>query len=328
MSEVTIIIPAYNAEESIAACLDSVLNQTYHNWKAIIADNGSTDTTSEIVTGYTAVDSRFSLIHVAEKGVSNARNAALDAADSKYICFVDSDDVIDSTYLEVLLSHKADLIVCGYAVDSYRLPNQLLSSECKCPPVVHFNFPDSYCENHMLQVFREGYMHFCWNKLYTLDIIKRNKIRFQTIPVNEDFIFTLEYLAKCRSTEVIKTPLYHWIRYEGRKSGVTSLPINLVEIYNYSQILLRELFKDYRAADQILYHTYELIVLKYYNAYQTTQITLKELRARLNEFKNNELVKSSFSAYTPCSRGDRVLYRLMKKGYFGFHYLLTQKLLK
>lgn len=89
---ISIIIPAYNAEQTILRCVQSVLVQTYENWELIFVDDGSKDGTLSLCRSFT--DERIKVLHKENGGVSSARNMGLDAASGEYITFIDSDDTV------------------------------------------------------------------------------------------------------------------------------------------------------------------------------------------------------------------------------------------
>lgn len=113
----SIIIPVYNVAPYLRECLDSVLAQTFTDWEAICVDDGSTDGSGAILDEYAAKDKRFRVIHQANAGVSAARNKALDVLNGEYVCFVDSDDKVDSCWLlfaRNLLSTKNDIAMMSF----------------------------------------------------------------------------------------------------------------------------------------------------------------------------------------------------------------------
>ena len=115
---VSVIVPAYNIENYISRCLDSLIAQTYRNLQIIVVDDGSTDKTGAIVNDYSAKDSRILPIHQQNKGVSSARLAGLEKIKGDYIGFVDGDDVAEPEMYEHLLAnaiqYNADISHCGY----------------------------------------------------------------------------------------------------------------------------------------------------------------------------------------------------------------------
>lgn len=96
---ISLIIPIYNVEKYLRECLDSILNWTFTNWEAILVDDGSPDHSGAICDEYASKDTRFTVIHKQNEGVSVARNVGLDIAKGEWCWFVDSDDVIDSNTL-------------------------------------------------------------------------------------------------------------------------------------------------------------------------------------------------------------------------------------
>ena len=90
---VSVIIPAYNAEKFIAKTLESVLFQTYLNIEVLVVDDGSTDTTAEIVKSFVQKDSRVSLLQQSNAGVAAARNLAIEKSKGEYIAPIDADDI-------------------------------------------------------------------------------------------------------------------------------------------------------------------------------------------------------------------------------------------
>ena len=101
-SLISIIVPVYNVESYLPYCLESISNQTYTHFEAILVDDGSTDTSGVICDDYCKKDTRFTVIHQENQWLSGARNTGLSAAKGDFFCFVDSDDYIHPRYLEVL----------------------------------------------------------------------------------------------------------------------------------------------------------------------------------------------------------------------------------
>lgn len=103
MSLISIIIPAYNSMEYLPDAIQSVLNQTFTNYKIIVVNDGSTDKTAQWVSQVS--DSRIHLISQPNRGKSAARNAGIKAAQTKYIAFLDADDIWEETKLERQLNY-------------------------------------------------------------------------------------------------------------------------------------------------------------------------------------------------------------------------------
>lgn len=121
---VSVIVPVYNTELFLQECLDSVLRQSGVDLEVICVDDGSTDGSARILDGYAARDSRLRVIHQANTGLSDARNAGLAASTGRYLCFLDSDDYwrLDGLAELVLLADSSDLDVVMFDAASLREP--------------------------------------------------------------------------------------------------------------------------------------------------------------------------------------------------------------
>ena len=100
---ISIIIPVYNVSQYLNECIQSVVNQSYKDFECILIDDGSSDGSEIICDQWEQKDSRIKVIHQPNQGVSKARNRGIAEVQGEYITFIDSDDWIDSNYLNALL---------------------------------------------------------------------------------------------------------------------------------------------------------------------------------------------------------------------------------
>lgn len=108
MPQISVIVPVYKVEKYLHECVDSILGQTFRDFELILVDDGSPDNCGAICDEYAAKDSRVRVIHQENQGLSGARNSGIDAAQGEYITFVDSDDLVDLRYLEILMTAMQD----------------------------------------------------------------------------------------------------------------------------------------------------------------------------------------------------------------------------
>lgn len=117
---ISVIVPVYNVEKYLPTCLDSIINQTYHDMEIILVDDGSTDSSGNICDTYKQTDDRIQVIHQKNHGCMYARLSGLQKSNGKYIGFVDSDDWIDIDMYQVLMSvveeKGCDIVSMGYTV--------------------------------------------------------------------------------------------------------------------------------------------------------------------------------------------------------------------
>lgn len=114
MSKISIIVPVYNSEKYLEKCIESILGQTYQDYELILANDGSTDTSNIICEKYLKKSDKIKILNLQHRGVSYARNQGILKATGEFICFIDSDDEVDKTYLETLIllqeKYNADIV--------------------------------------------------------------------------------------------------------------------------------------------------------------------------------------------------------------------------
>ena len=195
---VSIVIPAYNAENWIKRSVESVLHQTYKNVEVVVVENGSTDKTTEMIE--TIQDTRLRLFHSA-KGVSNARNLGIECANGEFITFLDADDWLAEDAIErlmVLSEPDVDLISARYYDDkpfeTYKSKKYEVGSE-------------EYIQKCLYTPTRRGNVT---GNLYRTEFIKSNNIRFDPdLSHAEDSVFFLSLLLKNPVVLDCEEPIYH-----------------------------------------------------------------------------------------------------------------------
>ena len=204
MPQVSIIVPVYKTEKYLKRCIDSILAQSFTDFELILVDDGSPDNCPEICDAYVALDSRVKVIHQKNAGVSSARNAGLDLAQTKYIMFCDSDDYISNDWCQVLyesiLRHPTACNVSNYYLVS---ENKM---KYKVSPELYFEDGISY-----YKMFEMGLSGYIWNKIYDHKILKDHNIGFNPdISIAEDVDFNVRYCQYCDKILYIQKPLYYY----------------------------------------------------------------------------------------------------------------------
>ena len=183
--KLSVIVPVYNSEKFLQRCINSILHQTYKDLELILIDDGSTDSSGSICDSFADIDSRVTVLHQKNSGVSEARNLGLNTAKGDYITFVDSDDYIDSNMYEKLISRllefNADISHCGYKRVN---PEGIIQKEVHGTHKV-------LCQNSIeaANCFLQGKYFNCgiWNKLFKASLFEN--VRFNTnLKINEDVV--------------------------------------------------------------------------------------------------------------------------------------------
>ncbi len=206
---ISVIVPAYNAEQYIAQCIDNLLCQTYKNLEIIVVDDGSTDNTSRVLQQYPKVK----YIYQPNSGVSVARNAGIEAASGEFIHFMDADDLLNLEFYEkmyeAIAETGADMACCGFYFE--RFPSQTQKIEHK---LLVSNIPDKVL---MTNVCNYG---ACWKYLCKLSFLKEKKLKFEPgISTGEDRIFSIQAVYFANKIVLVPNAIYY---YKNRKSSVTT----------------------------------------------------------------------------------------------------------
>ncbi len=198
-SKISLIVPVYNTERYLADCLESVLAQTYQDYEVVIVNDGSTDGSAAIAEQYAQRDSRISMYHQLNAGVTAARRKAEQNAVGDYVFFLDADDSIHPEMLNKVMNvahaHGCNLVVTGISFQkkALGLPLSGLSS---------IN-PTQY-----LKCVHGG----PYAKLYKKDIICRYNLRFhEDMSFVEDYVFTTSYAIRAAQYFVIPDALYNYL---------------------------------------------------------------------------------------------------------------------
>lgn len=210
---ISIVIPVYNAEKYLRACLDSVLAQTYKNWEAICVNDGSSDNSAQILEEYAAKDARFHIINQQNSGVSTARNTGMRQTTGKYIYFMDADDIVSPYLFELAeknLQNNIDCICFDYLQSNdinitFDRPKQL--------NLEHINHP----LDELLK-YKSIIHHNLWTKIFRKDIIK--KLKFEpTICYGEDLYFNIQAFYLMKSVIYIPQKFYCNIKHSSSLTG-------------------------------------------------------------------------------------------------------------
>lgn len=196
----SVIIPAYNAEDTIERCLQSLLIQKREDVEIIVVNDGSTDKTADIINNIAATNKTVVCLHQANGGVSNARNNGLTHATGTYITFVDSDDWVADEYFSEL-DKMDDADICFFRFVESDEDNSSL-----------FEQIDSYKTwvDKMDLLISSRVIMKPSNKRLKREIINNNTLQFiEGLHISEDFNFGMMYLVHCNSIKMYNIPIYY-----------------------------------------------------------------------------------------------------------------------
>lgn len=200
---ISIILPVFNAEKYLLNCLRSISLQTYKNFEAILVDDGSTDSSGSICDEFALQDNRFKVFHIENGGVAAARNYALGQCSGEYLMFVDSDDWVESDFLEKMYDEAvkmhSDMVICDFYIEK--------DHETKTKSHISISGFRGYVSEAIL---KEQIHPGLWHKLFLKQIIDEHNIRFPKYNYMEDLYFVLCYLHYASNVSFVYQPLYHY----------------------------------------------------------------------------------------------------------------------
>lgn len=214
---ITVIVPVYNVEKYLPQSLDSVITQSHQNLEILVVDDGSTDLSGKICDEYENLDSRITVYHTANHGLSEARNYALDRATGDYITFLDSDDWLEKrayeTLLEEALRTDADIVTCRF------FQEYVNGTEESAGPVNTFVVQgDDVLRTYLLG---QGISHDAWNKLYKASVFETT--RYPKGRIFEDIATTYLILQKTAKLAYLPDCLIHYRNRQNSLSDIHSM---------------------------------------------------------------------------------------------------------
>lgn len=248
---VSVIIPVYNSEKYLVKCLESIMSQTYENIEIICIDDGSTDSSCEILYSYQKKDFRIIVLKQQNRFAGAARNAGIKAATGKYIIFVDSDDFLDTNAIEKIVASaeekKTQILI--YDINKYDNNEErvLETAEKMVRPEL---FGDSV---HSSKEIKKYIFMFAgtapWNKCYLRSFLLENNLQFPELQRMEDLPFVLISLTYAERIGILKDKIYFYRMNVSNSLQATigSTPTIFIDsiLLLKNNLVERELFNDY-----------------------------------------------------------------------------------
>lgn len=190
---VSVIVPVYNVEKFLCRCLSSIINQSLKNIEIICINDGSTDKSAKILKEFGHKDERIIVINQKNQGISATRNNGIKMAQGEFISFIDSDDWIDTNFLEKLYNAAKENhcdIACGGIIRLHKFNKKIFLKHDK--QIISENLQEKL---ELCDVPDKSYV---WNKIYKASELKRTDLKFNVGMIYEDVIFTPQVLFKLK----------------------------------------------------------------------------------------------------------------------------------
>lgn len=221
-AKVSVIIPVYNVEKYLSACLNGCISQTLYDIELICVNDGSTDHSLEILEEFAKKDCRIQIINKPNGGLSSARNAGLKQARGEIVMFLDSDDYLEERACERVwcetLEAPTDIVIFGTNVfpqnpKPVNWLNDVLN--VRTHRYTEFSAPVLFEENSAKP--------FVWRQAFRKELLDKHKLVFdERIEFGEDMVFQLEVFPHAKDFAFIEDRLYNyrWYRVGSLMSGV------------------------------------------------------------------------------------------------------------
>lgn len=215
-NKISVIMLTYNREQLVGRAIESVLSQTMTDFEYIIVDNGSSDSSGNIVEEYAKKDSRIKVVHIPKSTIGKGRNVGLDLATGEYITFIDDDDIAKPDMLEFLynlaIENGADISLCGSTKEENGtiLDNCVFSEKLIMEPE----------EAVVTLLKRKKYNAAMPSKLLRKELF--DKIRFKEDGKYDDISVVYKYFAEANKTVAHGIPKYCFYRHVGNNSAFTT----------------------------------------------------------------------------------------------------------
>lgn len=212
---ISVIVPVYNVEAYLERCVDSILKQTYKELEIILVDDGATDSSGELCDQLAKKDDRIIVIHKKNGGLSDARNAGIDASRGEYLSFIDSDDFIHPMFMEVLLqlceTTQCNISKCGMQ----EVEGDTFVSEGEKEDTYKLYSAEEYLE----KINRVNAGFSVCNKLFHRELF--STIKFPYAKLHEDVAVIYKLIAMSKKIVEVEYKLYFF--YKNPKSITKSI---------------------------------------------------------------------------------------------------------
>ncbi len=237
MDKVSIVIPVYNAEKYLNQCLDSLINQTYKNLEIICVNDGSKDSSLNILNEYAKKDARIKIVTQNNQGGAIARNTGLKYITGEYLLIVDADDyfaidMVEKFYNKAIAT-DADIVLCNnYLFDNQTKsikPQHSIKNDYPLPKTETFNY-----KNYKDYIF--NFTYGCtWNKFYKTNLILSNNLQFQNVKIVEDVYFVFSSLVLAEKITLMEDEYLIYYRVNTGTQNTTKhnkFPLDFLKVLN------------------------------------------------------------------------------------------------
>lgn len=292
LPKISIVVPIYKVEAYLNHCVKSIVEQTYTNIEIILVDDGSPDHCPALCDAWAEKDDRIRIIHKKNGGLSDARNAGIDAATGEYILFIDSDDYIADDMckkmIDVAQNNKSDMIICNFI---WKYPEKEIIQ-----PMVTGDTIQNFSNIELLRLFfmkKTVELTVAWNKLYRRQLFFTSEhIRYPVGKLHEDEFTTYRLVHEAKKIMVIPDALYYYVQ---RSASIMSAfkPKNLTDSIAAAESYIPWADEHHLAIKKEISYAYDILSYSFYLRYWQNR-DIDPQRKQLKSFRQ------FIMRHTPC----------------------------
>lgn len=227
--KVSVILPIYNVEKYLKKCLDSIVNQTFKSIEIICVNDGSTDSSLEILNEYANNDARFIVLSQENQGQGVARNRGIEIAKGEYLQFIDPDDWIEPDAIEILYNfaneHKSEVVKFNYK-DYNEYSGEIRKKDFAAKIKKIYSYDLNKIPFFSWHDVKKGFLWsldlYVWSYFYSTDFVKSNNIKFAPSKIGEDHLFSNGALLLAQKIDFLNKYLYFYRIRKGSSVRIKS----------------------------------------------------------------------------------------------------------
>lgn len=317
---ISVIVPVYNAEKSIKKTIESILCQTYSNFELILINDGSTDKSLKICNKYSTIDNRIRVINQENQGVEKTRINGIKNIKGQYLAFIDADDWIIPSYLEVLLNKSLDYNTDIVQINSYKTIDKYGILKIKC-----HNYKEQLYTFHQLKKYNNNYLeriipNNVWGKLYKASLFHNLEITPWNVHWGEDLHLNL-IISPFISSIYFTNIFGYYYRYGGSTANYDSrFWINHCILYTKR----KEYLKQYDPEN--IYSIRWLLTEQYIANIDLMIRFSKHNKSSIIEFIKNTFNQDIYQELIPSSLSNKILVQaLSNKNAIQIYYAIKSQ---
>lgn len=307
---ISVIVPVYNAEKTLRTCVQSILCQTLSDVEVFLVNDGSTDQSRAICEHLHKEDDRVETINIINSGPAFARNIGIDRASGDYICFVDSDDMLEPDALATLLKYSTsdgiDMSVCDFikVVGDRRVASGN-GRVFRQDTILSKQDTLAYAKMFVDKPYLYTMLMHCWGVLYNASIIREKKVAFDPGLRNlEDVDFNFKYLVHVNKVAYINKALYNYSIQDNKASASMKIGGDM------------DRFRQYRKAFETVANYAKIETGHGYVSYMIIMLMRTCMQPGVydfvNEVVNDGYLRGKLRYYHPSSKDSRLIPLLIR----------------